>query len=98
MRRLGYLFALCLFAATGCDDDDDDDDVTFDAPPISAPDASTPDIDSGGGVPDATANIDSGGGVGMAPEITQVTWEPMGACSAGTASNYRITVDATDQD
>ncbi len=85
MRRLGYVCLALLFAAA-CGDDDDV--VVIDA-------AQNPDGPTGGA--DAS-DIDSGGGGGLAPEITMVAWGPMGACTAGTASDYTITTTVTDGD
>jgi hypothetical protein len=83
MRRLGYGFSLLLLATSACGGDDDDIDAAIQNPDATAgPDGATAD----------------GPAVGMAPSITQVSWAPMGACTAGAASNYLITTTVTDGD
>jgi len=50
--------------------------------------------DDDGGGPDAATGPDAGGnGV---PQITKITWAPVGDCHTGTASDYSIDITAVD--
>lgn len=111
-RVLAALLVLCS-ALFGCDDaDDPDSGVSPPDDSGVATDTGTPDLDTGvpdmdTGVPDMDSGVpamDSGvpemdSGVDpIAPTITRVEWEPMGSCSVGTRSNFRIRVMVTDPD
>lgn len=104
MRSLS-LPTVLLLLLPACGDDEgvfDAPPPTIDAPvPVDAapgpdatpapdaepgPDADTP--DAAPGTPDATPNT--------APVINRVSWMTIPACMPGVASNYTITIDATD--
>ncbi|MEC7525635.1 MAG: hypothetical protein VYE22_37480 [Myxococcota bacterium] len=112
-RVLAALLVLCS-ALFGCDDADDVDDSGVSPPAdTGAPDMDTgvadmdtgvPDLDSGlppadTGVPDMDTGVaDTGVPEPVAPVIDRVEWMPMGSCSTGVPSGFRITVSVTDPD
>jgi hypothetical protein len=79
------------------DDDDDDDDVVIDAPVADDAAIDSPIADDGGPA-DAAADaaVDSGS-ANLAPVINEVTWTAADNCINGTASNFTITLDVTDE-
>ena len=82
MKTLGLCLAIVGLMAAGCGGDDD-------KPPADS---------AVGNQVDGAPGPDGAGGGGAAPVINSVSWTTPAGCTAGTASDYTITIDVDDTD
>ncbi|HSN83903.1 MAG TPA: hypothetical protein VLS88_15080 [Polyangiales bacterium] len=94
-----FVFVLMLIGALGLFGCDSDDDGGAGGEGGSAGTGGAGGQGGSAGTGGAGGEGGTGGTTGTEPpEITMVAWEPDGSCSIGVASDYIVTVTATDPD